>query len=229
VTVIRPNHDRNTLWKKPKDGLPGRGFNESIVSSSLIASTRWTIRTPTLIAAQSKLHTLANDHSHHHQSTIQTDTDIPPFPINPLPTIPNLHRTMPIEAKQKGIERVLAVPRSYPRRPDPNGALRASAGQTGQGAGAIADSWRRMSGKPLERGPTAMLLTNILLVVIITTVNSKQIIRLLEDDGWTLRGVRGSHHIYTHPSKPGHLSVPHPKNDLGIGLVNKLLKQAGLK
>ena len=74
-----------------------------------------------------------------------------------------------------------------------------------------------------------MLLTGILLVVIITTVNSKQIIKLLEDDGWMLRGVRGSHHIYTHPSKPGHLSVPHPKNDLGIGLVNKLLKQAGLK
>ena len=87
-----------------------------------------------------------------------------------------------------------------------------------------------MSGKPLERGfSRGCFLTGMLLVVIITTVNSKQIIRLLEDDGWTLRGVRGSHHIYTHPSKPGHLSVPHPKNDLGIGLVNKLLKQAGLK
>jgi predicted RNA binding protein YcfA (HicA-like mRNA interferase family) len=87
-----------------------------------------------------------------------------------------------------------------------------------------------MSGKPLERGiQPRVLLTGILLVVIITTVNSKQLVKLLEDDGWTLRGVRGSHHIYTHPSKPGHLSVPHPKNDLGIGLVNKLLKQAGLK
>jgi predicted RNA binding protein YcfA (HicA-like mRNA interferase family) len=29
--------------------------------------------------------------------------------------------------------------------------------------------------------------------------------------------------------KPGHISVPHPKMDLGIGLVQKRLKQAGLK
>ena len=60
-------------------------------------------------------------------------------------------------------------------------------------------------------------------------MNSKQLIKQLEDDGWILRGARGSHHIYIHPTKPGHISVPHPKNDLGIGLVHKLLKQAGLK
>lgn len=66
-------------------------------------------------------------------------------------------------------------------------------------------------------------------VVIITTMNSKQIIKQLEADGWTLRSVRGSHHIFTHPGKPGHISVPHPKQDLGVGLVHKLLKQAGLK
>jgi predicted RNA binding protein YcfA (HicA-like mRNA interferase family) len=67
------------------------------------------------------------------------------------------------------------------------------------------------------------------MVVIITTMNSKQIIKQLEADGWSLRGVKGSHHIFTHPSKPGHISVPHPKLDLGVGLVHKLLKQAGLK
>ena len=66
-------------------------------------------------------------------------------------------------------------------------------------------------------------------VVIITTMNSKQIIKQLEADGWTLRSVRGSHHVFTHPVKRGHISVPHPKQELGVGLVNKLLKQAGLK
>lgn len=60
-------------------------------------------------------------------------------------------------------------------------------------------------------------------------MNSKQVIKQLEDDGWTLRGVKGSHHIYVHPRKPGHVSVPHPKKDLGVGLVNQLLKQAGLQ
>jgi predicted RNA binding protein YcfA (HicA-like mRNA interferase family) len=60
-------------------------------------------------------------------------------------------------------------------------------------------------------------------------MNSKQVIKQLEAGGWTLRSVRGSHHVFTHPSKPGHISVPHPKQDLGVGLVHKLLKQAGLK
>lgn len=60
-------------------------------------------------------------------------------------------------------------------------------------------------------------------------MNSKEIIKLLEADGWELRSVRGSHHVFRHPSKPGHISVPHPKRDLGVGLVQKLLKQAGLK
>ncbi|MDP2786426.1 MAG: type II toxin-antitoxin system HicA family toxin [Sulfurimicrobium sp.] len=60
-------------------------------------------------------------------------------------------------------------------------------------------------------------------------MNSKQIIQQLEADGWVLRRVRGSHHVFTHPSRPGHISVPHPKSELGKGLVHKLLKQAGLK
>lgn len=60
-------------------------------------------------------------------------------------------------------------------------------------------------------------------------MNSKELIKQLEDDGWTLRGVKGSHHIFVHALKPGHLSVPHPKRELGKGLVSKLLKQAGLK
>ncbi|MCP5450597.1 MAG: type II toxin-antitoxin system HicA family toxin [Gammaproteobacteria bacterium] len=38
----------------------------------------------------------------------------------------------------------------------------------------------------------------------------------------------GRHTIYTHPARGGHLSVPHPKKDLGAGLVCKLRKQAGL-
>jgi len=60
-------------------------------------------------------------------------------------------------------------------------------------------------------------------------MNSAELIKQLEKSGWTLRGVKGSHHIYTHPLHGGHISVPHPKKDLGIGLVSKLLKQAGLK
>lgn len=66
-------------------------------------------------------------------------------------------------------------------------------------------------------------------VDIITTMGSKQLIKQLEADGWELRSVRGSHHVFRPPSKPGHITVPHPKRDLGPGLVHKILKQAGLK
>ena len=57
-------------------------------------------------------------------------------------------------------------------------------------------------------------------------MSSKDLIAQLLKAGWVLRGSKGSHHIFVHAHKPGHLSVPHPKKDLGLGLVKKLLKQA---
>ena len=60
-------------------------------------------------------------------------------------------------------------------------------------------------------------------------MNSKVLIKALEKDGWVLRGSKGSHHVFNHPYKAGHITVPHPKKDLGIGLVQKLLKQAAMK
>jgi predicted RNA binding protein YcfA (HicA-like mRNA interferase family) len=59
-------------------------------------------------------------------------------------------------------------------------------------------------------------------------MTSSQLIKKMLKAGWVLRAVKGSHHVYTHPDRPGHISVPHPKKDLGIGLLNKLLKQADL-
>jgi len=60
-------------------------------------------------------------------------------------------------------------------------------------------------------------------------MKSKDLISRLKKAGWVLRGVKGSHHVFVHPHKPGHLSVPHPQKDMGVGLVQKLLKQAGLE
>jgi predicted RNA binding protein YcfA (HicA-like mRNA interferase family) len=60
-------------------------------------------------------------------------------------------------------------------------------------------------------------------------MNSAEVIRQLEQAGWVLANVRGSHHVFRHPERPGHVSVPHPRKDLGKGLVHKLLKEAGLK
>ena len=58
----------------------------------------------------------------------------------------------------------------------------------------------------------------------------RQVIRLLEDDGWHLVTTRGSHRQYKHPTKPGRVTVPGNMNDdLAPGTLNSVLKQAGLK
>jgi len=63
---------------------------------------------------------------------------------------------------------------------------------------------------------------------IIHTMNSKDLIRELERAGWQLSRIRGSHHVYRHLMRPGHVSVPHPRKDLGVGLVKHIRRQAGL-
>jgi predicted RNA binding protein YcfA (HicA-like mRNA interferase family) len=59
-------------------------------------------------------------------------------------------------------------------------------------------------------------------------VKSGDLIRELKKAGWTLKRIRGSHHVFTHPKRPGIVVVPHPKHDLGVGLVAAIRKQAGL-
>jgi predicted RNA binding protein YcfA (HicA-like mRNA interferase family) len=58
-------------------------------------------------------------------------------------------------------------------------------------------------------------------------MDSRAIIRRLEEDGWLLVRTRGSHRQYKHPDKPGLVTVPHPKRDLPRGTVRSIFKQAG--
>ncbi|MBF0307369.1 MAG: type II toxin-antitoxin system HicA family toxin [Alphaproteobacteria bacterium] len=53
-------------------------------------------------------------------------------------------------------------------------------------------------------------------------MKSADVIRLLEADGWTLDRVRGSHHVFKHPAKPGVVVAPHPTKDLGTGLMKAI-------
>ena len=62
----------------------------------------------------------------------------------------------------------------------------------------------------------------------IHTMKSADLIKELEKAGWQLDRVRGSHHVFKHPEKQGHLIVPHPKKDLGKGLVAAIRKRAEL-
>jgi predicted RNA binding protein YcfA (HicA-like mRNA interferase family) len=58
----------------------------------------------------------------------------------------------------------------------------------------------------------------------------RDIIKRLEDDGWSVVRTRGSHRQYKHPHKKGLVTVPgHLNDDLAVGTVNSILKQARLK
>ncbi|MCX2906049.1 type II toxin-antitoxin system HicA family toxin [Pantoea agglomerans] len=57
-------------------------------------------------------------------------------------------------------------------------------------------------------------------------MESSKLIAEIRADGWILIRVNGSHHHFTHPTKPGLVTVPHPKKDLPIGTVKSIRKQA---
>jgi len=58
----------------------------------------------------------------------------------------------------------------------------------------------------------------------------RDIVVMLEEDGWTLARTRGSHRQYKHPQKSGVVTIAgKPGDDLAPGTLNSVLKQAGLK
>jgi predicted RNA binding protein YcfA (HicA-like mRNA interferase family) len=58
----------------------------------------------------------------------------------------------------------------------------------------------------------------------------RDLLRLLDDDGWYLARTRGSHQQFKHPTKPGLVTVAgHPGDELAPGTLNSIIKQAGLK
>jgi len=59
-------------------------------------------------------------------------------------------------------------------------------------------------------------------------MTSADLIRPLRLAGWMLDRVAGSPPVFKHPERPGIVVVPHPKKDLGTGLVKATCLQAGL-
>ncbi len=60
-------------------------------------------------------------------------------------------------------------------------------------------------------------------------MKSSELLRILKQDGWFEKRQKGSHVIMVHSTKKGFLVVPkHGSAEVGTGLANKILKQAGL-
>jgi predicted RNA binding protein YcfA (HicA-like mRNA interferase family) len=57
----------------------------------------------------------------------------------------------------------------------------------------------------------------------------KELLKILQADGWVIDRVRGSHYILKHPTKPVRPTIPMHNKDLKPGTYSSILKQAGLK
>jgi len=59
--------------------------------------------------------------------------------------------------------------------------------------------------------------------------SSREIIKILEADGWYYIGTVGDHWHFKHPAKPGKVTVTHPVKNIPIGTLKRIAKQAGIK
>jgi predicted RNA binding protein YcfA (HicA-like mRNA interferase family) len=61
------------------------------------------------------------------------------------------------------------------------------------------------------------------------SVKVRDLVRLIREDGWYLAEIRGSHHQFRHPAKPGRVTIAgHGNDDVAIGTLKSVLRQAGL-
>jgi predicted RNA binding protein YcfA (HicA-like mRNA interferase family) len=54
----------------------------------------------------------------------------------------------------------------------------------------------------------------------------QEIVRIVLNDGWNLKAIKGSHHQYIHPEKPGKVTIPHHSRDIAPVIIKSILKQA---
>jgi predicted RNA binding protein YcfA (HicA-like mRNA interferase family) len=61
-------------------------------------------------------------------------------------------------------------------------------------------------------------------------MKAKELIKLLKQNGWELKRVNGSHHIFKKNGFEYNISVPvHGNGDIPKGTANSIMKDAGLK
>ena len=60
-------------------------------------------------------------------------------------------------------------------------------------------------------------------------ISGKELCKMLEQNGWELKHIQGSHFIYIKTGRKERISVPvHSGKTLKVGLLNKLMKMAGI-
>lgn len=59
-------------------------------------------------------------------------------------------------------------------------------------------------------------------------MRSRDVIKKLKADGWTLQRVSGSHHIFAKDGVAEIITISHPKKDMTIGQLRDAEKISGL-
>jgi len=60
-----------------------------------------------------------------------------------------------------------------------------------------------------------------------THVDSRDVIKALEAGGWFQVAQRGSHRQFKHATRPGRVTVAHPKRDMPVGTLKSIERQSG--
>lgn len=58
--------------------------------------------------------------------------------------------------------------------------------------------------------------------------SSRDVLKMLLEDGWVEVNCTGDHHQFKHPTKKGKVTLRHPVKDLGIRDLKSIEKQSGL-
>ena len=60
-------------------------------------------------------------------------------------------------------------------------------------------------------------------------MKSADVLRAIKADGWYEVETRGSHVQLKHPTKPGRVTVTHPRKNIPLGTLRSIEKQSGVK
>jgi len=61
-------------------------------------------------------------------------------------------------------------------------------------------------------------------------VSGKKLCKILEQKGWVLKRIQGSHHIYSKQNEESIITVPvHGNKDMKIGLLKSVMKLAQIQ
>lgn len=58
--------------------------------------------------------------------------------------------------------------------------------------------------------------------------SSREVIEILEANGWKLKNVRGDHYMYEHTESNKKVPIPHPRKNIPVGTLKAISRQTGI-